>query len=95
MKVSKAVKKVPGGKLLRVDVTFDQQLEKVKITGDFFLYPEEILPTIEEAFTGVHLPLDKTRLIEKIRSILNMENAVLVGFNPEDLIDTLDEAVRS
>ncbi len=95
MKNAKAVKKVPGGKLLRVDVTFDQQLEKIKITGDFFLYPEEILPIIEEALTGAHLPLDKTFLIEKIRSILIMENAVLVGFNPEDLIDTMDEAVHS
>lgn len=95
MKVSKAIKKVPGGKLLRVDVTFDQRLEKVKITGDFFLYPEEILPLIEEAFIGTPLPLDKTPLIEKIQNILGMENAILVGFNPEDLVDTLDEAVRS
>ena len=43
MKAGNAVQKVKGGKLVRVEATFDTHLSEVTITGDFFLYPEEAL----------------------------------------------------
>jgi|YNPNPStandDraft_1061719.scaffolds.fasta_scaffold00148_4 lipoate-protein ligase A len=95
MKEAKAIKKVPGGKLVRVDITYSERLERVKITGDFFLHPEDVLIIIEDALTGAQLPLDKSSLIEKVQSILEREKAVLVGFSPQDLIDILEEAVQS
>ena len=95
MKEAKAIKKVPGGKLVRVDITYSERLERVKITGDFFLHPEDVLIIIEDALTGVQLPLNKSSLIEKVQNILEREKAVLVGFSPQDLIDTLEEAVQS
>lgn len=95
MKQAKAIKKVPGGKLVRVDVTYGERLEKVVITGDFFLYPEDVLQVIEDALTGALLPLQKTSLIEKVQNILDKEKAVLVGFSPQDLIDILEEAMQS
>ncbi len=95
MKQAKAIKKVPGGKLVRVDITYGERLEKVIITGDFFLYPEDVLPVIENALAGALLPLEKTSLIEKVQNILNREKAVLVGFSPQDLIDILEEAMQS
>jgi len=95
MKETKAIKKVPGGKLVRVDITYSERLERVKITGDFFLHPEDVLTTIEDALTGAQLPLNKSSLIEKVQNILEREKAVLVGFSPQDLIDTLEEAVQS
>ncbi|MEJ5202888.1 MAG: hypothetical protein WHV66_11705 [Anaerolineales bacterium] len=95
MKQAKAIKKVPGGKLVRVDITYGERLEKVIITGDFFLYPEDVLQVIENALAGALLPLEKTSLIEKVQNILNREKAVLVGFSPQDLIDILEEAMQS
>ena len=56
MKESKASKKVPGGKLVRVHLQYDPfQLLKVSITGDFFMHPEDALEAIEDALIGARL----------------------------------------
>jgi lipoate---protein ligase len=94
LKAGKAIKKVEGGKLVRVDTLFDTQLVQVTITGDFFLYPEEALVEIEKALKGASLPLERTNLISMVQKIVEDLNATLVGFSPEDLVAILEEAVR-
>lgn len=88
-----AIRKVPGGKLLRVDVTYQDIIETLKITGDFFLHPEDVILEIEKALVGAHVPLSKTETISELSKILVENGAELIGATVEDVIDTLEEAI--
>ena len=58
-----AEEKVPGGKLVRVTV---MPYGRVRISGDFFLHPEESIVLIENALGG----LDGTEPADEIELIL-------------------------
>ena len=49
-----ASRKIPGGKMVKVSVEYGYVLENVKITGDFFLHPEESIEDIERAVLSCH-----------------------------------------
>ena len=68
MKSGTATRKIPGGKMVRVETTFDKKIESVKITGDFFLHPEETLDLIVKKITGSPLPLDQEKIILEIET---------------------------
>ena len=78
---------------MRVEVAYDAQIESVKITGDFFLHPEETLELIQQTIIGCSLPLQKNELAEKIDKLLLEQNAEFIGANVADLIDILAEAL--
>ena len=89
-----SVKKVPGGKLIRIDLDYSDRIEAVKITGDFFLHPEELLTEIEERLVGLAFPFRKDLLIQELEKILQSHEATLVGIRPEDIADTLEAALQ-
>jgi lipoate-protein ligase A len=75
--------KVPGGKLVAVDVEEDAgRLAAVSVSGDFFLEPDEALEDINAALTG--LPVD-ARVDELASAVAGAVDgsASLVGFTPE------------
>ena len=75
--------KVPGGKLVCVEVeSSGKRIEKIRITGDFFLYPEETLEKIERALTGAGIKDDLAKIVA---GILSENNAQFIGVTPEDL----------
>jgi len=82
------------GKLLRLDVTYEDYIESLKITGDFFLHPEETLDQIVSELTGVTVPIQKDVLLRKTRFILDNNEAEMIGITIEDLINTLEEATQ-
>lgn len=82
------------GKMIRMDVTFSDQIMNLKITGDFFLHPEETLDLIVLELTGVSVPVQKELLTQKINQILNNQEADLIGVTAEDIINTLEEATQ-
>lgn len=82
------------GKMIRMDVTFSDQIMNLKITGDFFLHPEETLDLIVLELTGVSVPVQKELLTKKINQILNNQEADLIGVTAEDIINTLEEATQ-
>lgn len=82
------------GKMIRMDVTFGDQIMNLKITGDFFLHPEETLDLIVLELTGVSVPVQKELLTQKINQILNNQEADLIGVTAEDIINTLEEATQ-
>ena len=94
VKTGSSIKKIAGGKLIRVDVVYFRQIERVKITGDFFLHPEELITTIEESLAGAEIPLSKGLLVERVETILKNNGAIVIGFSPEDLISVLADAVK-
>ena len=89
-----ATYKIPGGKLVRVDVSYAASaIHSVKITGDFFLHPEEVFEMIVEVCAAAPLPLQKEELAEKISQLLKENSAELIGASPIDLVNTLEEAL--
>lgn len=78
---------------MRLDVSYDTQIENVKITGDFFLHPEDVLELIQQIIIGSRLPLQKNELIIKIEQLLADQKAEFVGVSVVDLINILDEAI--
>jgi lipoate---protein ligase len=94
IKTGSSIKKIPGGKLIRVDVIYSKKVEHVKITGDFFLHPEELITVLEQSLTGAEIPLFKDLLVEHVETILNDNHATLIGFSPDDLISALADAIK-
>ena len=82
--------KTPGGKLVVADfAVIDGRLRQVRISGDFFLYPEEALATITAALEGAPATADQPTLTERIAAAL-APDVTMLGFSP----DAVARAVR-
>ena len=58
--VGKCTLKVPNGKMLKVRVKFEKErIESIRITGDFFIHPEDSIEDLETAFKGSRLLLNQ------------------------------------
>ncbi|MBO0656477.1 lipoate--protein ligase family protein [Streptomyces triculaminicus] len=75
--------KVPGGKLVVVDVEVrDGALRDVRVAGDFFLEPDEALLDIDRALEGADADLTAPELAARIEAALP-EGTVMFGFSSE------------
>ncbi|HEU5156593.1 MAG TPA: biotin/lipoate A/B protein ligase family protein [Streptosporangiaceae bacterium] len=73
--------KVPGGKLVVADVTVTGGvLRDVRISGDFFLEPDDALDRMNAALTGLPAALDTARLTERLTAALGPD-VVMLGFS--------------
>ena len=82
--------KSPGGKLVVADFQVIQdRLADVRISGDFFLYPDDAIHWINDALTGASADVDPADLAQRVRLILGPEVEML-GFDA----DAIAEAVR-
>jgi len=81
--LGRAEYKVEGGKLIKVQLSRKGNLiEAIKITGDFFLHPEELIEDLELKLAG-H-PLDEKALIRLMKTLVEKKKATLLGASPED-----------
>ena len=63
--------KVPGGKLVVVDTDVeDGHLRNVRVSGDFFLDPDDALNRLTQALEGAPIDESATDLSERVRSAL-------------------------
>lgn len=76
-----ATEKVPGGKLLRIKVEYDDKIKNIKITGDFFAHPEEGITEIENLLRGTKKDEDEKIISEKISELVSSKNIQLVGID--------------
>ncbi|TNM69851.1 lipoate--protein ligase family protein [Streptomyces sp. NP160] len=82
--------KVPGGKLVVVDLEVSGPhelsaggvLRDVRVSGDFFLEPDDALEAIDAALEGVPADTEAADLAARVRAALP-PGAVLVGVTPE------------
>ena len=75
--------KVPGGKLVAVDVEVaDGRLANVAVSGDFFLEPDTALETIDAALVGQAADAGVAELARVVSAAL-ADDVVMVGFNAE------------
>ncbi|MBN1861187.1 MAG: hypothetical protein JW840_06980 [Candidatus Thermoplasmatota archaeon] len=83
---SQSVYKVPQGKLLKISLEYDEKrkvIQSVRITGDFFAYPEEAIELIEKDLKNI--ALEKEVLLQKISSLIAKNHIQFIGLNAEGL----------
>ena len=93
--IYEAIKKVPEGKLLRVSIEGNNKIEKISINGDFFLHPEETLAAIEKSLRGSNFDTSIEDYAENISEVLYQYEANFVGVSPQDIAETIFEAVHN
>ena len=81
--MGKAQYKVEGGKLVKVKLKLEaDKIKGVKIMGDFFLHPEELIEELEK--TLERSELNEEVLADYIKTFIIKNKAVLLGATPED-----------
>jgi len=89
-----ATLKVDGGKLLRVNMEMenvddDLVIREIKLTGDFFLHPEEVLQDVENTLTGMGWPDDEDEYMNAIQAVLDEKHASFIGVAPLDIAQAI------
>lgn len=85
--------KSPGGKLVVADVEVREgRLARVIISGDFFLYPEDVIFLIHSALEGASSAAPADELASRIRSALPA-GAELLGTSPEAIAEAVRRAL--
>jgi lipoate-protein ligase A len=80
--------KAPGGKLLRVRLReADGRIESAKISGDFFLIPEDSLPKLEMMLEDV--PLREKELKLLVDRFFRGTSAQGLGVSPDDFVKAI------
>lgn len=80
--------KGPGGKLLRVRLKeADGRIESAKISGDFFLIPEDSLPKLEMMLEDVPLKEKELRLL--VDRFFRGTRAQGLGVAPDDFVNAI------
>ena len=75
--------KVPGGKLVVVDLDVDNNvIVACRVAGDFFLEPDDALETINNAIIGLPISSSAEAIAGVIRTALPAD-VVMMGFSPE------------
>ncbi len=92
--IAHAKQKVKEGKLVKVEVEYDETIKKLNITGDFFLHPEDVLDEIEKSMIGLEKDVSIDTLVFKIHEITGNYDARMVGISPESLALIIREALK-
>lgn len=80
--------KAPGGKMVRVRLTErDGRIESVKLSGDFFLIPEDSLPKLEKMLVDVRLDESELKLL--VDRFFRGTQAQGLGVSPEDFVKAI------
>lgn len=87
--------KVQGGKLVRVKVDYDTSIQRLQISGDFFLHPEDAIQQLEESVVGMKVSSSEQEFAAKTKEIVNANSLLLVGFSCDDLGRLIKGAVTS
>jgi len=80
-------------KLVKISLEYDarsQNIHSIKITGDFFIHPEETIEKLESGLCGTKL--DRESLEKKIQEIL--KDSQYYGFDAKSLADAILGARR-
>ena len=85
--------KVKEGKLVKVDLEYDEVITGVKITGDFFMHPEETLEEIEKGLLGLKRDATDQTIAHRIREIMEVHDTQMVGLGPESLAKIIKEGL--
>jgi len=84
----KSIYKIPDGKLVKIELDFTgSKINSVKINGDFFLYPENGIESIEKSLSKVFL--DKESIINAVDYSVKKNSLELFGITAEGIADAI------
>lgn len=76
-----------AGKLIRIRAKFrDDKIEDIRITGDFYIYPEDSIELLEEKLKGARIG-DVDKIINDV-----LEGAEYIGIDSRSLSMAVREA---
>lgn len=85
--------KVPGGKLIVVDLeVVDGIMQRVTLSGDFFLEPAEALDWMAAAIEGLPAATPAAAIAERVRAAAAA--AELLGITPEGVAEAVRRATQ-
>ena len=86
--------KTPGGKLVVVDLDrVDERLRNVEVSGDFFLYPDDLLAAITGSLEGLDATLDQEAIADHVRRAVP-EGAEMLGTSPQGIAIAVRRALQ-
>lgn len=86
--------RAPGAKMVRVRLTErDGRIESVKLSGDFFLIPEDSLPKLERMLVDVRLNESELKLL--VDRFFRGTQARGLGVSPDDFVRAILSAKGS
>lgn len=88
------LKKIPNGKLIRLKIDADETINQIKITGDFFLYPEESIEEIEKNIAGIAVNSPAEIYAQRIHQSLAAHGAAFIGVTTEDIANAIAESLN-
>jgi len=84
--IAKVSEKVAGGKLVRLELEHDgSRITQAKITGDFFMHPEDSIVELENTLVGMDMNASEAEITAKLSSVINSNSIELVGFSAETI----------
>ena len=85
--------KVPGGKLVVVDFDIvDDRFANLRITGDFFVFPEDALPALAKSLEGMAIDTPANDLQVRMNQALG-NDVELLGFGLIDVVSAIRRAL--
>lgn len=91
--------KMPGGKLVVADVEIkDGKLERVRVSGDFFLEPDAALDVIDAAARGTAIPIREPELQQRIEQRLQQtfgDDLMMYGVSAAAIATAVARAVEA
>ncbi len=84
--------KVKEGKIVKVEIDCVDVIRQLKISGDFFLHPEETLDDIEKGMIGMKKDASIDILAGEIKNI--SKGAEMIGISPASLASVIKEALK-
>ena len=87
-KIITVTKTAKLGKMVKIKLAYkkeSQLIHSIKITGDFFIHPEEVIEKLEQELVGIKL--EKEDLKNKIQLVL--KNSEYFGFEIDSLVDVM------
>jgi hypothetical protein len=89
--MGRVTRKEEGGKLYAVDVLCEGKfITSVKVSGEFFAYPEGLIDSMEKALKGV--ALETVPVAQAIAGALFYSHGTLVGIRASELVSAIVEA---
>ncbi len=76
------------GKIVKIELAYKQEsqlIHSIRITGDFFVHPEEVIEELEQELCGIKL--EREDLKKKIQRVL--KNSEFFGFEIDSLVDVI------
>ncbi len=86
-------KKVKEGKVVKIELDCDDVIKNIRITGDFFLHPEDMLDEIEKSIVGLDRNSDEATIISKIQKRIAASDVQMIGISPESIALLVREAL--